>query len=78
VLFYPLDPGLIFSGSRIFLTITKSLLIKAYEARKKFAFHVSCRIWDEKFFGSGSGIKHPGSGTKHPGSGTPVHIQSWI
>jgi hypothetical protein len=65
VLFYVLDPGsgMNFSGSRILSTMTKtkSLLLKAYEARKKVSlnstFHVGSGIRDEKMFGSVSGMR---------------------
>jgi hypothetical protein len=76
--FYPIDvgsvadPRWIFSGSRIFLTKNKTLLLKA------FAFHFSCRIRDEKnvwirnrdeqMVESGSWIKHPGSATLDVGN----------
>jgi hypothetical protein len=66
--FYPRDPVFFPDlGSRIFLTKTKTLLLKALEARKKVpvslhpTFHVESGIRYEKMFRSG--IKHPGSAT---------------
>jgi hypothetical protein len=75
VFFLPPGSGMNFfrisaPGSRIFLTMTKTLLLKAKEARKKVSLHstfhvgsgirnenVWIRIRDEKMVGSESGIQ---------------------
>jgi hypothetical protein len=56
--FYLRDPGRIFSGSRIFLTMTKTKQPYCKKQEKSnFAFHFSCKIRDGKMFVSRSGMK---------------------
>jgi hypothetical protein len=80
VYFYSLDPGP-GSGMNIFRILDPGsfwLWLCSWNHKKQekgqCAFHLSCRIrdenvwiqiWDEKMFGSGSGIKHPGSASLH-------------